>query len=211
MPEGGMILFITAFVMGLAFCGPPGAVFAMSARRGAAHGFIAALMVLFGSLVGDAFWAVLGLSGAGLLMQIPAIHGIVGTAGAALLGWLGLQALRDAWLNHSPVAAPSSAGSDFTVGAVLSLTNPQAVAYWIAFGGAIQAIVGHAAAFPEFVVFFAGFMVACIVYCFLAAGFISGARRLLTDNLYRIVNALCGVALAGFALLLLYDIANRIW
>ena len=205
-----MMLFATAFIMGLVFCGPPGAVFAMSARRGAAHGFSAALMVLFGSLVGDAVWAVLGLSGAGILMQISAIHGIVGVAGAALLAWLGLQALRDAWQNRQPAAAPSSVGGDFTIGAVLSLTNPQAVAYWIAFGGSIQAIIGRAADFSEFVVFFAGFMSACVVYCFLAAGIISGARSLLTDRLYRIVNAICGAALVGFAILLLYDTVGRL-
>ena len=204
-----MMLFVTAFVMGLAFCGPPGAVFAMSARRGAAHGFSAALMVLFGSLVGDAVWAVMGLSGAGILMQIPAVHGVVGVAGAALLAWLGLQALRDAWQNRQPAAAPSSVGTDFATGAVLSLTNPQAVAYWIAFGGSIQVIIGHAAAFSEFAVFFSGFMIACVVYCFLAAGLISGARSLLTDKLYRIVNATCGAALVGFALFLLYDTVGR--
>ncbi|MSP75696.1 MAG: chemotaxis protein [Rhodospirillaceae bacterium] len=205
-----MMLFMTAFVMGLVFCGPPGAVFAMSARRGAAHGFSAALMVLFGSLVGDAVWAVLGLSGAGILMQIPAVHGVVGAAGAALLAWLGLQALRDAWQNRQPAAAPSSVGGDFAIGAVLSLTNPQAVAYWIAFGGSIQVIIGRAADFSEFVVFFAGFMIACVVYCFLAAGIISGARSLLTARLYRIVNATCGAALVGFAILLLYDIVGRL-
>jgi chemosensory pili system protein ChpE len=205
-----MMLFMTAFVMGLAFCGPPGAVFAMSARRGAAHGFSAAHMVLFGSLVGDAVWAVLGLSGAGILMQIPAVHGVVGVAGAALLAWLGLQALRDAWQNRQPTTAPSSIGSDFATGAVLSLTNPQAVAYWIAFGASIQAIIGYAAAFSEFAVFFGGFMIACVVYCFLAAAVISSARSLLTDKLYRCVNGVCGAALVGFAVILLYDTVGRL-
>ena len=204
------MLFVTAFVMGLAFCGPPGAVFAMSARRGAAHGFSAALRVLFGSLVGDAVWAVVGLSGAGILMQIPAVQGFVGTAGAALLAWLGFQALRDAWQNRQPAAAPSSVGNDFATGAVLSLTNPQAVAYWIVFGGSIQVIIGHAAAFPEFAVFFGGFMIACVVYCFMAAAVISGARSLLTDKLYRSVNGVCGAALVGFAVILLYDSVGRL-
>jgi chemosensory pili system protein ChpE len=200
-----MMLFMTAFAMGLAFCGPPGAVFAMAARRGAARGFSAALMVEFGSLVGDAVWAVVGLSGAGILMQIPVVQGLVGTAGAALLAWLGFLALRDAWQNRQPAAAPSSVGNDFVTGAVLSLTNPQAVAYWIAFGASIQVIIGHAAAFSEFAVFFGGFMIACVVYCFAASAIIAGARRLLTDRLYRIVNAVCGAALVGFAIFLFYD------
>ncbi len=167
-------------------------------------------MVEFGSLVGDAVWAVVGLSGAGILIQIPAVQGFVGTAGAALLAWLGFQALRNAWQNRQPPAAPSSVGSDFATGAVLSLTNPQAVAYWIAFGASIQAIIGHAAAFSEFAVFFGGFMIACVVYCFAASAIIAGARSLLTDKLYRIVNAVCGAALVGFAVILLYDTIGRL-
>lgn len=167
-------------------------------------------MIEFGSLVGDAVWAVVGLSGAGILMQIPTIRGVVGMAGAALLAWLGFQALRDAWQNHQPPTAPSSVGNDFATGAVLSLTNPQAVAYWIAFGASIQAIIGHAAAFSEFAVFFGGFMIACVVYCFLAAAVISGARSLLTDKLYRSVNSVCGAALVGFAITLLYDTVGRL-
>jgi threonine/homoserine/homoserine lactone efflux protein len=40
---------------------------------------------------------------------------------------------------------------------------------------------------------------------FVIASIIAGARNLLTDRFFRIVNGLCGVALIGFAVLLLYD------
>jgi len=105
MSEIPVVLFVTAFVMGLAFCGPPGAVFAEAFRRGAARGFGAALAVEFGSLIGDAVWAVIGLSGAGLLLHVPAVQGVFGIAGSGLLGWLGLSALRDMWRAKVPVPA----------------------------------------------------------------------------------------------------------
>ena len=198
-------LFLTAFAMGFAFCGPPGPVLALATRRGVVDGFTAALMVEFGSLVGDAVWALLGLSGAGILMQVPLIKVALGVTGAALLAWLGVQTLRAGWRGRSFSAASSSGSSAFATGAVISLANPQAVAYWLALGGSIPVIIGHTPGPSEFVQFFCGFMLACVAYCFLIAALIAGARNLLTDRFFRIVNGLCGVTLVGFAVLLLYD------
>jgi len=196
------VLFLTAFGMGLAFCGPPGAVFAEALRRGLAGGFMAALTVEFGSLIGDAVWAVIGLSGAGLLLQQRQVGLVIGVAGVVLLAWLGAVALRDAWHGAIPAARSPSRRGDFSAGAALSLTNPQTVVYWIALGGTIRALIGNAPGIDDMTVFFAGFMLACLVYSFMAAGMIAGARRWLTRRLYRAVNAVCGVALLGFAIVL---------
>jgi chemosensory pili system protein ChpE len=205
-----MKLFFVAGVMGLAFCGPPGAVFAMAARRGIANGFTAALMVEIGSLVGDAVWAVVGLSSVGILLQLASIQVGVATAGSLLLARLGVSALRDAWSDREPPAAPPSTRGDFATGAVLSLTNPQTLAYWIAFGATIEVIVGSPVGLAQLVIFFIGFMAGCLAFCFLAAAIISGARSLLTKNLYRVVNAICGITLLAFAILLVYDTYIRL-
>ncbi len=195
-------LFAAAFGMGLAFCGPPGPVFVEAFRRGAARGYSAALSVEFGSLIGDAVWAVIGLTSAALLLQIDAVRGTLAAAGVVLLGWLGLRALKDAWRGPTAERATIPERGDFAAGAALSLTNPQAVAYWIALGGAIEAMTGRVPAANDLTVFFAGFMLACVAYCFAIAALISGARRLLTDTLHRAVSAVCGVALVGFAIAL---------
>lgn len=205
-----MMLFFVACAMGLAFCGPPGAVFAIAARRGVANGFTAALMVEIGSLVGDAVWAIVGLSSFGLLLQIAPVQGAIAAAGGLLLGWLGVRALLDAWHDRDPPVAPPSVRGDFATGAILSLTNPQAVAYWIAFGGSIEAIIGGRANSAQLAIFFTGFMVGCLVYCFLAATVIAGARSLITKSFYRVVNTVCGVALLSFAVLLIYDTSVRL-
>src|SRR5690348_15439442 len=107
--------------MGLTFCGPPGAVFAEASRRGAQRGFAAALTVEFGSLIGDAVWAVLGLSGAGIMLQLPAVHRLLAAAGAALLAWLGVVALRDMWRGRPAAPNGAAARSDFAAGAALSI------------------------------------------------------------------------------------------
>lgn len=51
-------------------------------------GFRPALAAQIGSLAGDALWAVLGLAGIGLLLQLEALRVPVGIAGALHLLWL---------------------------------------------------------------------------------------------------------------------------
>lgn len=82
------VLFFSAFVLGLIFNAAPGAVFAETVRQGARGGFKPALMVQLGSLVGDASWAILGLIGVGLLLQLDVLRIPVGIAGALYLFWL---------------------------------------------------------------------------------------------------------------------------
>ena len=52
-----------AFLLGFIFNAAPGAVFAETVRRGMSGGYRVALSVQFGSLVGDAVWAILALPG----------------------------------------------------------------------------------------------------------------------------------------------------
>lgn len=143
-----LTLFATAFGLGLLFNAAPGAVFAETVRRGVRGGFRPALDVQIGSLVGDALWAVLGLVGVGLLLQLEALRLPVGVAGAIYLLWLA----HDAWRSASseialePLASdgrttgtapPPSRRPALRAGIVLSVTNPQNVAYWAALGSAM--------------------------------------------------------------------------
>ncbi len=104
-------LFAAAFLLGLVFNAAPGAVFAETVRQGVRGGFRPALAVQVGSLVGDATWAVLGLAGIGMAMQIEALRWPVGLAGAAYLAWLSWDSWRAARVEHAlDAAAPAQAG-----------------------------------------------------------------------------------------------------
>jgi chemosensory pili system protein ChpE/L-lysine exporter family protein LysE/ArgO len=63
--------------------------------------FKAALAVQIGSLVGDATWAVLGLMGVGLLLQVDALKWPVGLVGAAYLIWLSWDSWKAASIAFS--------------------------------------------------------------------------------------------------------------
>lgn len=206
-----LTLFATAFFLGLLFNAAPGAVFAETVRRGVRGGFRPALDVQLGSLVGDALWAVLGLVGVGLLVQTESLRLPVGVAGVLYLLWLA----RDAWRSASveftvtpagpgnleaATAASRTGRPALRAGVVLSITNPQNVAYWAALGSAMGA-VGVASPTPaDYAIFFAGFMASSIAWAFVCAGLVARLFRDATEAWARITYRLCALAFLALAL-----------
>jgi chemosensory pili system protein ChpE len=190
-------LFWTAFVLGLAFCAPPGAVMAEAVRRGVQRGFGAALRTEIGSLAGDATWALLALSGVAYLAESRAVATGLAAFGVGLLFYLAYRALRDAWAGTRPAAQGNPGRGDVAAGVALSLSNPQNIAFWLGVGGgAIAALGAHRD--QLLTVFFAGFMLACVAWCVFMAAMITWGRRFLTGQFYRWINVACGAAMAYF-------------
>lgn len=195
-------LFASAFLLGLLFNATPGAILAESLRRGLRGGFRPALEVQIGSLAGDFVWAVLGLLGAAALFTLPYVEMPLALGGAALLGWVAWQALRDG-LAPMPVFDPTAtkgAGRSATAtGVALSLANPQNITYWAGLGGTITALGVADPGWSAFTVFLAGFMASSVLWCFLCAGTIAWTRRFIGRRTWMILNIGCALGLAYFA------------
>ncbi|MEP6896740.1 MAG: LysE family transporter, partial [Chloroflexota bacterium] len=95
-----MPLFASSFILAIAFCAPPGVITAETVRRGAARGFIPALFVQFGSLVGDTTWAIIALTGLAFLVQNNIAKIILSVIGILLMLKLAWDAIRDARHTH---------------------------------------------------------------------------------------------------------------
>lgn len=198
-------VFFAALLFGFAFCLSPGAVLAETLRRGLNQGFRPALMVQFGSLIGDALWALIGLTGLALLLSHEAVRVPLTLACAAYLAWLGWQSLGDARRPAQPLEAlPEQAGRGaFFAGAAISLSNPKNLVYWGALGSALAGIVDGVPSQAQALVFFAGFMLASVLCCFISAGLVEWLRRAAAPVWHRVSHAICGVllfVLAGLAL-----------
>ncbi|MBG6286604.1 MULTISPECIES: LysE family translocator [Pseudomonas] len=200
-----MTLFFAALLFGIVFCLSPGAVLAETLRRGLKGGFRPALLVQFGSLIGDAVWALIGLTGLALLFGHETLRLPLTLASAAYLAWLGVQSLRDArevGVVEEGDTGEHNAGA-FASGAMLSLSNPKNIVYWGALGGAMAGLVDGVPSLADSLVFFAGFMTASVLCCFLCAGLVDWLRRNASPRWHRVSHALCGVVLlvlAGLAL-----------
>ena len=214
-------IFGAAFVLGMVFNAAPGPIFAESIRRSLTGGFDAALRVQIGSLVGDATWAVLGLAGVGILLQADMFKVPVGLAGASYLGWLAwdswseaTKVSRDARLKDDRSTAPikedtrsetgsvksaDSAGA-FRSGMVLSLSNPQNVAFWAALGSAFGSLGISEPTSTDYTVFFSGFMIASVVWCYICAAAISRLFSSRSAAWHIWTYRLCALAFAYLAL-----------
>jgi len=200
-----MLLFIvSSILLGISFCAPPGVITAETIRRGFARGFKAALFVEFGSLVGDATWAIIALAGAAFLVEQPAARLGLGILGSGLLFYLAWNALRDARRGEMPSARSADGRGDFATGVLLSLGNPFEVAFWLGIGGtAVTAYIAQPTP-SDFAIFFAAFMTGALIWSFVIAWLIGWGKKFVTARLFQAVNLVCGLFLAFFGVRLVW-------
>ena len=163
-------LFISAMALGFLFNAAPGAIFTESLRRGLKGGFKSALYVQFGSLVGDLFWAVIGLGGAAILFEIDAIKMPMAIFGGVLLAWLAFNSFVDATKKIPSInlTLKQDDKTELMVGAALSLSNPINITYWAGMAGTIATLGVKEPTGQAFIVFLVGFMLSSIIWCFYA-------------------------------------------
>jgi chemosensory pili system protein ChpE len=206
-----MSLFISSFFLAIAFCAPPGVVTAETVRRGAARGFLPALFVQFGSLIGDTTWALIALTGLAFLVQNNIARTILSVIGIVLMLKLAWDAFKDA--RHDKELAFSSTTSshgDFANGAFLSLGNPLNIVFWTGLGTTVFASISGNPQPIHFTLFFAGFLSGAVLWCFFIAGLVAWGRKFVTRTFFRWVNLSCGIALGYFALQLTLKLVQNL-
>ena len=203
-----LALIFTAFGLGLLFNAAPGPVFAATVQVGVRGGFKPALAVQLGSIVGDGVWAVLGLSGVGVLLQIEGLRLVVGAAGIAYLLWLAWDSWRASRMEFvvGAPATPADTRRAWRSGVALSLTNPQNVAYWAAIGSALAALGIDDPTFADYAVYFAGFMLSSVVWAFIFAALVERVLGGTGVRYARITYLACALAFLGLALISLRDL-----
>ncbi len=196
-----MPLFLSSFILAIAFCAPPGVITAETVRRGAARGFLPALFVQFGSLVGDTTWAIIALTGLAFIVQNNIARIVLSLVGILLMLKLAWGALQDAREGKELETDPShSHRGDFTNGAFLSLGNPMNIVFWTGLGTTVFASISGRPQPVDFAVFFAGFLSGAVLWCFLMAAIVAWGRKFVTPTFFRWVNFACGLALGFFAI-----------
>jgi len=206
-----MSLFISSFILAIAFCAPPGVVTAETVRRGAARGFVPALFVQFGSLVGDTTWAIIALTGLAFLIQNNIAKIILSLIGIVLMLKLAWDAIKDARTGKElDTNTSNSTRGDFSTGAFLSLGNPMNIVFWTGLGTTVFASLSGKPAPIHFAIFFAGFLSGAILWCFVMAGLIAWGRKFVTATFFRWVNFTCGIALGYFALQLGWKLVQNL-
>jgi threonine/homoserine/homoserine lactone efflux protein len=194
------LIFLSAFVAGLAYCAAPGVINAEALRRALTRGFRAALLFQIGALIGDAVWATIALSGAIIISPGAALHGVLGIGGALFLGWMAFIALR----GHAPAILHASRNDDLFFGLLLSLANPFAVVFWLSIGGGLLHVSALAPQLPTAITAVSAFILATLIWSVLLASLASYGRSFITAIAFRWLNAGAGVCMALFGVDLIW-------
>lgn len=203
-----LTLIATAFGLGLLFNAAPGPIFAATVQVGVRGGFKPALAVQLGSIVGDGVWAVLGLAGVGVLLQLEGLRLAIGAAGIAYLLWLAWdswRASREEFVVGLP-ATPAEMRRAWRSGIALSLTNPQNIGYWAAIGSALAALGIEQPTLVDYSLYFTGFMLSSIVWAFVFAALVERVLGGAGVRYARITYLACAVAFVGLASVSLRDL-----
>jgi chemosensory pili system protein ChpE len=205
-------LFFAAFGLSVIFAAQPGVIGFEAVRRGIARGWPAALRLELGSLVGDETWALVALTGASLLFQSPWLTLLLSLFGCYLLLRFAWDALMAARTPETEAATPSRKvpTHDFAAGAMLSLSNPQNLTFWLGISGVIIGM-GFLDPQPAHVaVFFAGFMSAQVLWCFFIAALVGLGRAVMNPTMTRWLNLIAAICLAYFGITLVIQTVGMI-
>ena len=198
-------LFVSAIMLGLILCAPPGAVNTEAFRRGVSGGFKRAWNIELGSCVGDLTWACLALIGLAFLVTNDVARIALGLLGACLLIYLAYQAIRDSMKETVLEGEIKEGRSDLVTGALISLGNPFQIAFWLGIGGsAIATIVPNPMA-VDFAVFIGGYVVGLMVWSFSYSVLIGRGRKYVTPRLFQVINVICACVMLYFAASLLWS------
>jgi threonine/homoserine/homoserine lactone efflux protein len=201
-------LFLTAFIVGFAYAAAPGPVTTESIRRAARQGFGAGFLVQAGSLLGDAFWAIIGLTGAAILLQHEWVGIALGLMGAVLLLWLAREVMMAAIFPHDTSGGTIRNGDPIRIGIAFGFANPAGIAFWSGLGASMFGTSTPSA--MSVVALVASFMLGAttwgVTLCYIVAwGSARAGQRLL-----RMVDSVSAVVLGWFGVRLLVDNLQRL-
>ena len=145
-------------------------MFTETIKRGINGGFFPALYVQIGSLAGDALWAILGLLGIGILLNIDILKYPLSIIGIIYLIYLAYDSFISSNIKYEKIVVSKSIKNNaLKSGIFLSITNPQNIAYWAALGSSFGALGIAEPQISHYFIFFFGFISSSILWCFVCA------------------------------------------
>jgi len=191
-------IFISSFIIALSGALMPGPVLTITISESTKRGFIAGPLIVLGHAILEISLLVLLVLGFADLINNPALLGIVGIAGGLVLLWISfdmLKGIRQLTLDLS--SGKSARGGPVIAGILTSLANPYWIIWWATIGLG-YVIISMKLGFIGVAVFFAGHILADLLWYSAVSLLVSRGRKHISDRIYRGVIGTCAVMLIFF-------------
>ncbi len=206
--SGATSMFFGSMLLGLSVAAPIGPINIEIIRRGLTQNSRAAFAMGCGAVTADCTYLTLSLMGAGWISAASGSNAwrIIGLSmGAAMLVWLGVNAIRKAGRITTAGGADARQLNDagrqmdkesplkiYGVGLVLTLANPMTIALWLSIAA------GFAASAEDTgrpLIRIAGVLSGALSWVCFVTAMTAGARRWINPAFLRLINILSGVIL----------------
>ncbi len=198
-------IFAGAFLLGFTGAMMPGPLLAYVLDESTHRGVRTGPLTILGHAILEAVLVALLALGVAQLLGRPWLLACIAFFGGVVLLWMGAGMVRQA-PRMTLATAANRAGRIHPVaaGVVISLANPYWIFWWVSVGAgyvvlaATRGIIGVAT-------FFAGHILADLVWYTAVSGAVAGGRSLMNDRVYRIIVFVCGFLLLCFGIFFLWS------
>ena len=187
--------------IGVALAAPIGPINVEIISRGIRYGFRNGWYVGLGALTADTIYATIVVSGLTPIADRPALRVPLFLAGAAMLGWVGINSLRAAIKPAADVKREAPRGNrSYLAGFLIALLSPMGIVYWLSVGAALVAEAVERVGQIGTPVLVIGVFLGLLTWVTTLSVVAQVSRRFVTGNGMRWITGTSGVVILGFAL-----------
>lgn len=198
MPEATIwVIFTTSFIVGLSGAMMPGPLLAVTIGETVRRGFWAGPKLVLGHGILELSLVVVLAAGLSEFIKNNAVTIVVGLIGGVILIWMGIGALRQSragGIVPSATGGVQRSGQAVFSGILVSLSNPYWLIWWATLGTAYL-LWALKLGISGVATFFSGHILSDLAWYSVVSFVIASGRKVIKDNVYRVLLALCGVAL----------------
>lgn len=187
--------------IGVALAAPIGPINVEIISRGIRYGFRNGWYVGLGALTADTIYATIIVSGLTPIADRAALRVPLFLAGAAMLGWVGINSLRSATTASVEVKQAVPRGNrSYLAGFLIALLSPMGIVYWLSVGAALVAEAVERVGQIGTPVLVIGVFLGLLTWVTTLSMTAQVSRRFVTGQGMRWITGTSGVIILGFAI-----------
>lgn len=193
-------------LLGLTLAAPIGPVNVEIIKRGLNVGFRQALLTGAGAMCADATYLTLIFFGLTAFFNNAAMKIVLGVAGSFILIYLGAMSLGDYFRNAAAVDDRQRRifKNSFVAGFALAISSPMTIVWWTGVFGALMASQGRTQVSLAAFLSCLSILLGCFLWVFFLSAALHRGKKIINEQLTRLVSLIAGFFLIGFGVYFLY-------
>lgn len=197
-----MSIFISYIILGLSLSAPMGPINAAQLDKGIRFGFFHAWLVGVGGMIADAIFMLLIYFGIAQFIDTPVVKLFLWIFGFFILTYTGIESIQKSGshVSSSHQTQNETKGKAFRTGFFMAISNPLSILFWLGIYGSILAQTSGSFKAGELFVYSMGIFLGITIWDLTMAGVATGARKMVSPGILRIISIVSGLILMGFGI-----------